>query len=136
MLLRIDLVLLLVNEVESDAHVVVDEDLVWFVHLDAGVLVCLSLLASVETISEQFWSNRYVRLRIAELIPWMEAVCILLLELLVPLWRSRWLLGVDHVPALGLSGTCSLRLGLRMSLLGLRVRLLWSLLLAWILGRA
>ena len=108
----------------------------WFVHFDAGVLVSLGLLASVKTIREQFWSDWDVRLRITELIPWMEAVCILLLELLVPFWRSRWLLGVDHVPALGLSGTCSLRFGLSMSLLGLRVRLLWSLLLAWILGGA
>ena len=60
------------------------------VQLDATVLVFGSGLVRVEPISEKLGLDWHVRVHIAQLEPWMEAVSFLLLEHLVALGWSAW----------------------------------------------
>ena len=93
MLLGVDLIFLFINQIDPHAHVIVSEDLMLGMQLDTAVLVLARRLVRVQSVVEQFRLYGDVRVHVAELEARVEAVRILLLELLVALgWASRAML--------------------------------------------
>jgi len=90
LIIRIDLVNLFINEINSDSHVVVNQYLVVLVHFDSGEFIFRSLLEGVQSVLEKFGFARDFRIAEEQLVPWLKAVCFSLLELLVPLRRTTW----------------------------------------------
>jgi len=61
---------------------------VLLLQLDAGQLILAGSVVCIEPIIEEFRGNWHVWQDVAQLVPWIEAILILLLQLRVALWRA------------------------------------------------
>ena len=73
----------------------------WLAHLDGGELVGLGGSVRVQLVVEEFGAHWHEGLHVAQLVPWVETVGILFLELLIALRWAKWLLDRRHRPPLG-----------------------------------